>query len=45
MSKRKKLQYMEKQDERSTVREEDASLGFFAHKLENVTNENWEFEH
>ena len=45
MSKWKKLQHMEKQNEKSIVREEDASFGFFAHKPENVTNENWEFEH
>ena len=45
MSKRKKLQHMEKQDERSIVREEAASSGFFAHKHENLTNENWEYEH
>ena len=45
MSKRKKLQHMEKQDERSIVREEDVSSDFYAHKPENVTDENWEFEH
>ena len=36
---------MEKQDERSIVREEDVSSDFYAHKPENVTDENWEFEH
>ena len=36
---------MEKQDEISIVCEEDASSDFFSHKPENVTNENWEFEH
>ena len=44
MYKRKKLQHIEKQDERSIVREEDASSGFSVHKPENVTDENWEFE-
>ena len=45
MSKWKKLQHMEKQDERYIVREEDASSGYSAHKTENVTDENWKFEH
>ena len=40
MPKWKKLQHMEKQDERSIFHEEDASSGFFAHKPENMTNEN-----
>ena len=44
MYKWKKLQHMEKQDERSIVREKDSSSGFFAHKPENVTNEYWEFD-
>ena len=45
MSKQKKLQHMEKQDERSIIRKEDASFGFLIYKSENVTNENWELEH